>query len=146
MTGNLPVTRDKALLYIQAILIQGYTKKDAYLAHINPDERNPFAKIKTMESKKEYQDLLAVVRSDDNFRIDIKAQEVRGKYLGLIEQNIDTAAEMLTEVKKDSDIKMKGQVVRLVNETITALAVVSGGTPAKQPGNVPKLDRSGVVS
>lgn len=145
LTGQLIQPRDKVLQYIEATLVHGYTKKDAYLAFIDSECKAPHAAISRMEKKKDYQDILTVVTSDENYKFQIRTQRVRGKFLGLVEDNIDTATQVLKDVKKE-DTKTKAVAVRLVNETIQAMSVISGGTPpAGQPGT-PKLDKSGVIS
>jgi hypothetical protein len=145
MTGQLLQPRDKVLQYIEAVLVNGYTKKDAFQAFIDSEVKNPHQAIAKMESKKEYQELYAVITSDENYKFQIQAQRVRGKYLNFIEKNIDTADQMLDDAKKE-DLRTRAAVVRLSNETIQAMAVVSGGPqPPQQPGTM-RLDRSSVVS
>lgn len=146
MSKGLVQRRDKVLQYIEAILVHAYTKKDAYLAFIDSDCKAPHQAIARMENNKEYQDILAVIASDENYKFQIRTQRVRGKFLGLVEKNIDTADQVLEDVKDSENVKDKAVAVRLVNETIQAMSVISGGTPpAGQPGN-PKIDKSGVVS
>jgi len=100
-----------------------------------------------MEKKKEYQDLFATISTDENYKFQMRAQTVKGKYLGLIEKNIDTADKILDEVSTDeSTLKDKATAVRLVNETVGALAVISGGAPPVGQSGAPKLDKSGVIS
>ena len=91
MNSQLTQPRDKILQYIEAVLIHAYTKKDAYLAFIDNDCRAPYAAISRMEKKKEFQDILAVITTDENYKFQLQAQRVKGKFLGLIEDNIDTA-------------------------------------------------------
>lgn len=144
-TGALTQPRDKVLDYIEAILVHSYSKKDAYLAFIDPECKNPHAAIARMEKRKEYQEIYAVVTSDENYKFLAKAQRVKSKFLNLVEKNIDTADKVLDDVKS-SDVRSKATAVRLVNETVQAMAVVSGaGGVATQPG-APKLDKSGVIS
>jgi hypothetical protein len=146
MSKGLVQQRDKVLQYIEATLVHGYTKKDAYLAFIDSDCKAPHQAIARLEKNKEYQDILAVITSDENYKFQIRAQRVKGKFLGLVEKNIDTADQVLDDVKNSEDVKSKAVAVRLVNETIQAMSVISGGAPpVGQPGN-PKLDKSGVVS
>lgn len=137
--------RDKILEYIQATLTQGYNKKDAYLAFIDSDIKNVHSAINRLEKSKEYQEIYAVIVSDENYQFQMRTQKVKGKYLNLLEKNIDTADSILDDAKGE-DLQTRGAAVRLANETLQALAVVSGGPPPTgQPGH-PRLDKSGVIT
>lgn len=140
------LNREDALKYIEATLLGGMTKKDAYLAHINPNVKNPNQAITVMENKKDFIDLYQMVFSDDVLKIQHAAKRVQSKYVNLMEKNIDTAVVVLEEVnKKESTMSEKVIGIKLVNETLSAMSVVvnSGIAPGDQAR--PKLNRGSVV-
>jgi hypothetical protein len=132
------------LQYIEATLMHGYSKKDAYLNFIDGTNKNPVAAANRLEKKQEYRDIYATVSTDENHQFQIRAQKVRGKFLKLVEKNIDTVDGVLEDVQAEN-LQSKATAVRLVNETVQAMSVVSGGAP-EQRSNAPRLDKSGVIS
>lgn len=134
------------LAYIEATLLHGYTKKDAYLEFIDPASKNPTVMFSLMEKKKEFKDLYAVIYSDDQAQIMAKANTVRLKYVKLMEQNIDLMSEVMTEAKKTDGLREKATAVRLANETISAMAIVSGNGQPADGRKQPKLDAGGIIS
>lgn len=130
------------LAYINATLFEGMTKKEAYLTHINSTLSHPHQAVLALEKKPEFRELYDHIMEDDNARLQAKANKIKLKYASLIEKNIDTASAILDEVE-DGELQDKAVAVRLVNETVGAMAIVSGTSQPTAPG---KLDKSGVVS
>lgn len=137
--------RDRILDYIEGVLLKGYTKQDAYLAFIDEKAKNPRQSMAAMERTKEFQDLHATIMSDDNMIIASRITRIQGKFTSLVEKNIDTMGSMLDDVAKGNR-KDRAATVRLANETISAMAVISnsGVTPANEPRK--KIDAGGIIS
>lgn len=139
--------RDRILAYIECVLIGGSTKKEAYLTCIDSTCQNPSAAVVTLEKSKEYQDIHAVISTDENYKFQARVMAVRGKFIGLVEKNIDMAAKVLDEAGNTGDLVKKGAAVRLANETVQAMASASGAAAAPStPGGVGKIDKRGVIS
>lgn len=134
------------IAYIEATLVRGYTKKAAYQEFVDRDVKDPQQAVLRMEKKKEFKDLYQSIYTDDNMRLQLRMNQVKGKFVAVVEKNIDVLDEALELVKGDKGTtREKATVVRLANETIQAMSVVSGAGSAQAPG-APKIDRSGVVS
>lgn len=131
--------------YINDVLLNGYTKKDAYLKNINGDIKQPSLAVVNMEKRKDFQEIYQSIISDDQLQMNGKIKKVQSKYVDLIEKNLDTAAGILDEVAKTSgedSLKNKAIAVRLVNETVGAMGIVQGPAQATPPG---KLNKAGAV-
>ena len=126
--------------YATDIVFNGSTKKDSYLRNIK-DVNQVHIAIARMEKTEEYQSLLASIMGDDAAKLAAKVKRVQDKYVGLMEKNIDTASSVLDGVK-DGELKDKAIAVRLVNETVGAMAVVTGATQPQAPG---QLNKAGAV-
>ena len=126
--------------YATDIVFNGSTKKDSYLRNVK-DVNQVHIAIARMEKTEEYQSLLASIMGDDAAKLAAKVRRVQDKYVGLMEKNIDTASSVLDGVK-DGELKDKAIAVRLVNETVGAMAVVTGATQPQAPG---QLNKAGAV-
>jgi len=126
--------------YATDIVFNGSTKKDSYLRNVK-DVNQVHIAIARMEKTEEYQSLLASIMGDDAAKLAAKVRRVQDKYVGLMEKNIDTASSVLDGVK-DGELKDKAVAVRLVNETVGAMAVVTGATQPQAPG---QLNKAGAV-
>jgi len=126
--------------YATDIVFNGSTKKDSYLRNVK-DVNQVHIAIARMEKTEEYQSLLASIMGDDAAKLAAKVKRVQDKYVGLMEKNIDTASSVLDGVK-DGELKDKAIAVRLVNETVGAMAVVTGATQPQAPG---QLNKAGAV-
>lgn len=134
------ITRQEMVAYIEAILMKGYTKKDAFLEFIDPEAKDVHSRINTMENRAEFYEIYKTLNSDSNLQIQETINRVKKKYAALVEKNIDKATEVLDQTET---IKDKATAIRLVNETVGALSIMSGNTtPDKQPR---KLDRGASV-
>lgn len=133
--------RSKTLRYIEGVLIQGMTKSQAYKTYVNDSIKDASSAVARLERSKEFQDLQATLMTDENYKFKAAAQRVKGKYLGLIEKNIDKAGEMLDEAGSTAD---KAKAVRLTNETIQAMAIVA--TPVPQQDGAAPINKAGVIS
>jgi len=134
------VTKDQMVAYATDIVFNGSTKKDSYLRNVK-DVNQVHIAIARMEKTEEYQSLLASIMGDDAAKLAAKVKRVQDKYVGLMEKNIDTASSVLDGVK-DGELKDKAIAVRLVNETVGAMAVVTGATQPQAPG---QLNKAGAV-
>jgi len=134
------VTKDQMVAYATDIVFNGLTKKDSYLRNVK-DVNQVHIAIARMEKTEEYQSLLASIMGDDAAKLAAKVKRVQDKYVGLMEKNIDTASSVLDGVK-DGELKDKAIAVRLVNETVGAMAVVTGATQPQAPG---QLNKAGAV-
>lgn len=131
--------------YAEAVLIKGYTKKAAYQEYVDDQVKDPKKAFMAMEKKKEFQEIWQTIAGDANAILQADITRVRTKYANLVEQNIDMASDILDDMKDNKEtFKNKAAAVRLVNETISAMAIVSGGTPAPEAPR--RIDHSGVVS
>lgn len=144
VAGELIQHRDKVLQYIEGWLVRGLSKKEAYSTYIDGTVKDVGGAIARLERRKEYQDIYVVVMGDENYKLQERAKRVRGKYLGLIEKNIDTADGLLDDVK-EGETRDKATAVRLVNETIQAMAVVANPT-SPQGGGTESINKAGVIS
>lgn len=139
------LSRDDIILYIEAILIRGYTKKAAYLEFINDKIVNVSDAVQKLEKKKEFQDIYDVIVTDANYAIQKKAQAVKEKYVDLVDENISLMRDVLKDASKSEDAKTKATAVRLANETITAMSIVDKPTDGSAPGQG-QLNKSSVIS
>ena len=126
--------------YATDIVFNGSTKKDAYLRNVKEVNQVHIA-IARMEKTEEYQSLLASIMGDDAAKLAAKVRRVQDKYVGLMEKNIDTASGILDNVA-DGELKDKAIAVRLVNETVGAMGVVTGASQPQAPG---QLNKAGAV-
>ena len=126
--------------YATDIVFNGSTKKDSYLRNIKEVNQVHIA-IARMEKTEEYQSLLASIMGDDAAKLVAKVRRVQDKYVGLMEKNIDTASGILDNVA-DGELKDKAIAVRLVNETVGAMGVVTGASQPQAPG---QLNKAGAV-
>lgn len=126
--------------YATDIVFNGSTKKDSYLRNVK-DVNQVHIAIARMEKTEEYQSLLASIMGDDAAKLAAKVKRVQDKYVGLMEKNIDTASSVLDGVK-DGELKDKAIAVRLVNETVGAMGVVTGASQPQSPG---QLNKAGAV-
>lgn len=135
--------REDILSYITDNIIGGLTKKDSYLKNINADIKDTNKAIQRLEKTDNFQMIYQSVVNDDSLKLQIKVKKVQSKYVELMDKNLDTAIDVLDAVKgTKGSITEKAVAVRLVNETIGAMAIVNGPTQAQKPG---ELDRSGVI-
>lgn len=135
-------SRDQIIAYIQDILFRGKTKTQSYKDNINDEIKDVFPAIKSLENREDFKAIYNVLDSDGNLAAQTTALKVRNKYIKLIEKNLDTAAEVLDEAET---IKDKATAVRLVNETVGALAPIASGSPEGHAGGGGKLKRGGAV-
>jgi hypothetical protein len=145
MTLQQRQSRDRMLEYIQGILIQRMTKKQAYLTYIDPDAKNPNQSIVAMENKAEFKAMHKVISGDANLQINARMIQVRDKFVRVVEKNLDTIDQLFDDVK-NGETKEKATVVRLANETISAMAVVAGAGGGGNDPHAPKVDTGGVIS
>lgn len=135
------VTRDEMLAYINGIVLEGLTKKGSYQKYVNDTLSQPQQAVIALEKKPEFQELYRVIMEDDAMQLAAKAKKVQLDYVKLIEKNIGTAARILDDVA-DKEITDRAIAVRLVNETVGAMGVVTGTSSPNAPG---KLDKGSVV-
>lgn len=133
-------SRDDIVAYIQATLFQGKTKADAYREFINPDIKNVTNAVYALEKRSEFVAVYQTLNSDGNLELQEMALRLKKKYGKMIERNIDTATELLDEAETNKD---KATAVRLVNETVGAMAVIQG--PGQSPSDRSKLNRGDSV-
>lgn len=141
--SNLPqtrVTKDQMVAYATDVVMNGATKKDAYLRNVK-DVNQVHIAIARMEKTDEYQSILSSIMGDDAAKLATKVRRVQDKYVGLIEKNIDTASKILDKVA-DGEVKDQAIAVRLVNETVGAMGVVTGTAQPQAPG---QLNKAGAV-
>lgn len=136
------LSRDQIVAYIEAVLFQGYTKKDAYLSHVNKDISNVHQAISALEKREDFQEVYRVLNSDGNLEVREAALRMKKKYANLIEKNIDKATDVLDEAET---IKEKAAAVRLVNETVGALAPITNPGSAGVGDQPTKLKRGSVI-
>lgn len=137
--------REVIISYIEACLTKGYTKKAAYIQFVNPDAspKSVHSLIRSFEKGKDFQEIQKVLMEDDNLQLAVRMADVRRKFVGMVDRTIDTMGEIFDEAK---DSKEKAKAVRLANETVTALAVVSGnGGDTANKGGKPPVDPSSIV-
>lgn len=139
------LNKESAVKYIQAVSFKGYTKKAAYIQYIDPqcNTKNVHSLIASMEKKTEFTELAAVVLSDSSLQLQNDIARVRSKYVKLVEVNIDNMTQVLKDTQ-GKEIKERATAIRLANETVTAMGVVSGN--ATPNGNNPQeIDPSALI-
>lgn len=146
----MPVTRsllnkEAAVKYIQAITYKGYKKKAAYIQYIDPNcnQKNVHTLIANMEKKPEFMEMVKVVMSDSSMELQQDVARVKGKFVKLVESNIDTMTQVLTGVK-GKEMKEQATAIRLANETVTAMGAVSGNTSGGA-NNPTEIDPSALI-
>lgn len=135
-------SREQIIAYIEDVLFRNKTKKASYQDNINPDIKNVHAAIRTLEGREDFKAIYTVLNSDGQLQLQETALRVRNKYAKLVEKNIDTATDVL---ESSESIKDKATAVRLVNETIGALAPVSGAQHAPDNQGGGKLNRGSAI-
>lgn len=127
---RIAISREMLVQYIQATVVGGVGKKVAYTSFINPLERHPSQAAHQLESRNEYHELKQTIIDNDDIVLKKTSTRLRSKYASMVERNIEVATSMLDEAE---DNKEKSQAVRLVNETVQALAVIGGTSePVRQ--------------
>jgi len=134
-------TKEQITAYIEAVLFKKSTKKAAYLEHINPNISNVPQAISVLEKRTDFKDMYGVLNSDLNLQSQESMLRIQSKYAKMVEKNIDVATDVLDQA---NDQKQKSSAVRLVNETVGALAIISGNSNPEDK-NPKKLDKSGII-
>lgn len=132
-------TRDDIIGYVQDVVTNGYTKKDAFQKNIDNSIVDVTKAVIRLEKSEDFQAVYGVIMDDDTMRLNKKVKVIQGKYADLIEKNIDTASAILDKVK-GGEVKDQAIAVRLVNETVGAMAIVNGPAQAQQPGSLNKAN------
>lgn len=111
--------------YIEAILVGGFSKRQAYRDNINADIKNIDQAISVLERKAEFKALYETVLRDHNTRITSSIEAVKASYVDLIGTNIKVAKEVLEEAEDNTE---KARAVRLANETISSMAIINSNS------------------
>lgn len=141
-------TRAQIISYAEDVILRGKSKAESYRSNIDANEKNLHYQISLLERRKDFKAVAEVLTQDNDRMLMEQAMEVRKKYLSLMGKNIDSASRLLDKAEKadkqEDTAKNTAMAVRLVNETITAMAAV-GGAPMTASNSTQQLDPSGIV-
>lgn len=141
------ITKDQIVSYIMATVVQGATKKDAYVQHVNSNIKQVYDGIARLEQTPEFLDLYVAITSDDNLRVNALVSNAKLDYAMMVRKNMQIMGEVYKKVEGDEgSLKDKAAAVRLGNETIQSMAVIgamnAGGQNNPEAG---KLNKSAAV-
>lgn len=124
--------------YINAVYVDGETKKDSYLKYVNPSAKAPVQGYQTLEKKPEFRDAVELLVGYSEAETSAVLARSGAKLAHLLSKTIDETSQVLDKADNQKD------KIRAI-EVSTKLIIGMKNDNNKGAANSKKLDPSNIL-